>query len=115
MRRLYAWIAGAAGGLAAYRLVARRRGAAVAPEPSAPESEVDPRAEALRAKLDESRQAEAPEPEATASPPASDAAETEATGTGAGDPDARREAVHEHGRAAVEEMRGGGEAEEGSH
>jgi hypothetical protein len=116
VRRLFAWIAGAAGGLAAYRLVARRRGTAV-PEPPAPEvapePEVDPRAEALRAKLEESRQAGA-EPETTATAPVPDAQETEATGAGEGDPDARRQAVHEHGRAAVEEMLGGEEAAEES-
>ncbi|HXH97402.1 MAG TPA: hypothetical protein VNH40_09355 [Gaiellaceae bacterium] len=111
MRRLFAWIAGTAGGLAAYRLVARRRGTAALSEPPAPESEVDPRAEALRAKLEESRQAE---PEATATAAVPDAGETEAIGSGEGDPDTRRQAVHEHGRAAVEEMRGGEEAAEES-
>jgi hypothetical protein len=112
MRRLLAWIGGALGGLAAYRLVARRRTAAL-PEPSAREVEgaveVDPRAEALRAKLDESRQADGVEPEASAPAPASDAAESEAAESG---PDERRQAVHEHGRAAVDEMRGRETAEE---
>jgi hypothetical protein len=94
MRRLFAWIAGAVGGIAAYRLVTWRRGR-TALEPPASVAEVDPRAEALRARLDEVREPEAVEPEV------SDADGAEA------DPDARREEVHEHGRAAVDEMRRG--------
>lgn len=82
MRRLLTWLAGAAGGLAAYRAVNRRK---AAPEPVA--VEVDP-AQELRAKLAESR-AE-PEPEAEAAPD---------------DPDARRRDVHEQARAAIDEMR----------
>jgi hypothetical protein len=103
MRRLFAWIAGALGGIAAYRLVTWRRGRA-ALEPSAPVADVDPRAEALRAKLDESRQ-----PEAEPVPETLDAPGAEA------DPDARRQAVHEHGRAAVDDMRRGEEASEEPH
>jgi hypothetical protein len=111
MRRLFAWIAGAVGGLAAYRLVARRRGGGAVAEPAAPEPEVDPRAEALRAKLDETRQ-ETAEAEASAPAPAPDAGEPESAATAGADPDERRQAVHGHGRAAVEEMREGEEAGE---
>jgi hypothetical protein len=111
MRRLLAWIAGAVGGVAAYRLVTWRRGRA-ALEPPAPAAEVDPRAEALRAKLDEAREPEAAEDEATPSPAVSSATAPEAVEPVVDDADARRQAVHEHGRAAVEEMRGGEEASE---
>jgi hypothetical protein len=83
VRRLLTWVAGAAGGLAAYRAVNRRK---VAPEPVT--AEVDP-AQELRAKLAEAR-AE-PEPEAEA--------------VDQDDPDARRRGVHEQARAAIDEMR----------
>jgi hypothetical protein len=87
MRRLYAWLAGAAGGLAAYRAFRRRR-----PEPeSLAEEGPDPRADELRARLAEAREGEE-EP----------AAEPEPL-----DPDARRRLVHEQGRAALDEMHAG--------
>jgi len=99
MRRPFAWIAGVVGGLAAYKLLRRRRHEAPpVPEPS-PALEVDPRAEALRAKLDEA--AERPAPEAAEATPA----EPEDAAEQPGDPDARRHVVHEAGRAAIEEMR----------
>ena len=80
VRRFLTWAAGAAGGLAAYRAVTRRK----APEPVT--AEVDP-ANELRAKLSEARAVEtAPE-----------------------EPDARRRDVHEQARAAIDEMRGGSE------
>jgi hypothetical protein len=81
VRRLLTWVAGAAGGLAAYRAATRRKAAL---EPVA--TEVDP-AQELRAKLAEAR-AE-PEPEVEAAPD---------------DPDARRRDVHEQARAAIDEM-----------
>jgi hypothetical protein len=81
MKRLTAWLTGVAGGMAAYRAFKR------APRP-VPAAEPDP-AVALREKLAE---AKAVEPE----PPAADEP---------ADPDARRRAVHERGRAAVDEMR----------
>lgn len=132
MRRFFDWLAGAVGGIAAYRLVTRRR-EAPAPEPSgspppAPAHEVDPRAEALRAKLDEVREPEVAEPEpgeleavepeaAVAEPEAVEVVEAAAVQPEAGepepepgvDPDDRRRTVHEHGRAALEEMRGAGD------
>lgn len=87
MRRLYAWLAGAAGGLAAYRALKHHR-----PEPVAlAEQAPDPRAEELRARLAESHDGDA---EA--------AVEAEPL-----DPEARRRAVHEQGRAALDEMHSG--------
>jgi len=86
MRRLYAWLAGSAGGLAAYRAFRRR------PKPAAlVEQGPDPRADELRARLAEAREGEverAGEPEAL-------------------DPEARRRLVHEQGRAALDEMHAG--------
>jgi hypothetical protein len=83
VRRLFTWVAGAAGGVAAYRAVTRRK---PAPEPVA--AEVDPVQE-LRAKLAETRSE--PEPEAEPERPES--------------PDVRRRDVHEQARAALDEMR----------
>lgn len=77
MRRLLTWVAGAAGGLAAYKAATRRT---AEPEPVA--ADVDP-AEELRAKLAQAK-AEEPEPQG---------------------PDARRRAVHEQARSAIDEMR----------
>ncbi len=82
MRRLFAWVAGAAGGLAAYRAATHRPTGAAVLEP-------DP-AEELRSKLAEARDVAPPEPDPE---PA------------AQDPDDRRRAIHEHGRAALDEMR----------
>ncbi len=97
MRRFLAWVAGAAGGLAAYRFLTRRP----QPQPvTAPEEPVDPRAAELRARLDASREPELesePEPE-----PASDSLLQADDET----PEQRRARVHERGRSAVEEMRG---------
>ena len=85
MRRLYAWITGAAGGVAAYRLF--RRGRDVPGEPAAePADGPDPRADELRAKLAEAREDE-PEP----------AEES---------PEERRRRVHEQARGALDEMQG---------
>jgi hypothetical protein len=112
VRRLLAWIGGVLGGIAAWRYF-RRRSEAVAPQaPQAPPvAEADPRAEALRAKLDEAREAE-PEveagPEAPEEQEASSAAEPEPEPEPeVADPEERRRSVHDHGRAALEEMRAG--------
>jgi len=80
VKRLYAWLAGFAGGAAVYRAFRRR-----SPEPAAPEP--DP-AEALQAKLAETRTAE-PEPAPSAEP---------------ADVEGRRASVHEQARAAIDEM-----------
>jgi len=100
MRRLTAWIGGAAGGIAAYRLW--RRHSQPEPEPSAEPTpgEPDDRAEELRTKLAETRAAEtaveetAPEPAAAEEP----AVEPES-------PESRRQRVHEEGRATLDEMK----------
>jgi hypothetical protein len=84
VKRLLTWVAGAAGGLAAYRAATRHK----APEGA----EVDPAAE-LRARLAEARTAEpddAPPVEAPAGP------------------DERRRSVQDDARSAIEEMRGDG-------
>jgi hypothetical protein len=82
MRRLVAWLTCAAGAAWILRRLRRRVPAPI----------LDPAAE-LRRKLDESRTAEAPPAEpAGADPPGLDE---------------RRRAVHDRGRAAIDEMRGG--------
>jgi hypothetical protein len=85
VKRLTAWLTGLAGGVAAARMF--RRASAPAPVLQEP----DP-AETLRAKLAETKTAQA-EPESQPEAPDDD-------------PDERRRAVHERGRAAVDEMRG---------
>jgi hypothetical protein len=77
VKRLYAWLAGLAGGAAAYRAF-RRQPRVVEPDPAGE----------LKAKLAEAR------------------AEEEQPVEEAGDPDARRRSVHERGRAAIDEMQG---------
>jgi hypothetical protein len=85
VRRLLTWLAGAAGGLAAYRALARRR--TTAAEPAV---DRDSRAEELRETLARARESEEESP---------------AESIGADDPDARRRAVHEQARTALDEMR----------
>ena len=87
MRRLHAWITGAAGGVAAYRLFRRRRDELEEPVEAPPEP--DPRAEELRAKLAETR-VEEPEPAAEEPPDQS--------------PEERRKRIHEQARGALDEM-----------
>ena len=91
MRRLPAWLAGAAGALAAYRALVRRRA------PAAPAPAPDPRAAELRARLAEARAAGDDRDEFEAGETPVDEAVTL-------DPDARRREVHEQGRAAIDEM-----------
>ena len=88
VRARIAWLAAAAGvaGAAAYRTLRRKQA-----------SETDPRAEELRRKLDESRPEDEPEVPAE---PTIDPAEAD---RGVED---KRQAVHDRGRAAAEEMRG---------
>ena len=92
MRRLTAWIGGALGGIAAYRLLRRR--SQDRPEPVA--AEPDARADELRAKLAESREAEPVVEE----PPAEEELSVEPEDS----PEDRRRRVHEEGRAALDEM-----------
>ena len=97
MKRLFAWVGGALGGIAAYRWLRGRPpaapGPAAEPEPVAP----DERAEELRAKLAESRVAE-PVVEEEPAPVPEPEPEPES-------PESRRARVHEEGRAAVDEMK----------
>jgi hypothetical protein len=85
MRRLFAWLAGVAGGMAAYRAFRRR--------PS--EAPADP-AEELRSKLAEAR---------GAGNDRDDFESGETPVDQAADPDARRRTVHDQARAAIDEMR----------
>jgi len=86
VKRLTAWLTGVAGGVAAARIFRR------APAPVPVVREPDP-ADALRAKLAEPKVEQA-EPEPLSTEESDD------------DPNARRRAVHEGGRAAVDEVRG---------
>jgi hypothetical protein len=93
MRRLPAWLAGAAGALAVARTLVRRRRA---PAPS-PQPDVDTRADELRARLAEARAAGDDRDEFEAGETPVDQAVTPG-------PDERRRQVHEQGRAAIDEM-----------
>jgi len=103
MRRLFAWIGGTVGGIAAYRFV-RRREAALQTSPEPVAVETDARAEELRTKLAESR---APEPVAVEEPVAEPEPVTaeEEPAAEPESPEDRRRLVHEEGRAALDEMR----------
>jgi hypothetical protein len=92
MRARMAWLGGAIGvvGAAAYRAL-RRQPARVAA--------VDPRAEELRRRLDESRELVDERDEFESAETPVDQAEPAEVAD-------RRQAVHERGRAAAEEMRG---------
>jgi len=92
VRRLLGWLAGAAGGLAAYRAVTRRR--------AEPDAAANARADELRAKLAQAR-------EAGDDRDAFEAGETPVDEAESLDPNARRARVHEQGRSAIDEMRGG--------
>jgi hypothetical protein len=98
MRRLTAWIGGAASGIAAYRFL-RRHGTETVPG----EQESDERAEELRAKLAESRVAEPVAEPLMDEPPIEPVAEDEPD-VEPESPEDRRRAVHEEGRAALDEM-----------
>jgi hypothetical protein len=93
MRRPAAWLIGA---FAAAGLLRRRKTSVPAVEPDA---EPDTRAEELRRKLEESRAIVDEREEFEAAETTVDAAEAP------GDPELRRRAVHEAGRAAAERMR----------
>ena len=92
MKRFRDWIGGAVWGVAVYKLWKRWREPAVEPVPAA--EEPDDRAEELRTKLAETREAE----ETPESP------ESDEWSGSVGD---RRRRVHEEGRAAIDEMHGG--------
>ena len=90
MRARLAWVAGALG--VAGAVVYRKLRLGLAP------AEEDPRAAELRRRLDESRTIVEERDEF-------EAAETPVDAAGEPAPEARRQAVHERGRAAAEEMR----------
>ena len=101
MRRPLTLLSGAVAGFGLYRLVAaRRRAPVVEGPPLAPEPREDPRAEELRRRLAEARTMveEREEFEAAETP-------VDKADHGPEDPEARRRAVHEAGRAAAERMR----------
>lgn len=110
MRRTWAWLAGGFG-IAAMLRGLRRRGATeeeapirYAPEldeTPAPEPEPDPRAEELRVRLAEAKAAGSDRDEFEAGETTVDASEASV------DLAARRRSLHEQGRAAIDEMRGG--------
>ena len=95
MKRLIAWVAGAAGGLAAYRAVKVKRH----PLQAEPEAGADARAEELKARLQQAR-------EAADDRDAFESGEVPVDEAEPLDPQARRAQVHEQGRAALDEMRG---------
>jgi hypothetical protein len=96
VKRLFAWVAGAAGGLAAYRAVKGKRVQV--------EVARDGRAEELKARLDAARLAE----DDRADFESGEVSVDEALDAGVLDPGARRSQVHEQGRAALDEMRDSG-------
>ena len=85
------------GGFAVFGFLRRRREGPVGPDPASP----DPRAEELRRKLAESRSIVEERDEFEAAEVTVDLAEPAPV-----DPDSRRRAVHDAGRATVERMRG---------
>ena len=94
MKRLFAWVAGAAGGLAAYRAVKGKRVQV--------EVEHDSRAAELKARLEAARTAEDDRDTFESGEVTVD----EALDAQLLDPGTRRAQVHEQGRAALDEMRG---------
>ncbi len=92
-RRLAFLTGGAAVGLAGIWRMIRRR-------PPESEASVDPRADELRARLDESRAVVDDREEFEGAETTVDAAES------VPDPDERRRGVHAEGRSAVDRMRG---------
>jgi len=104
VKRFIAWVAGAAGGLAAYRAVKGRRPRL---QPAF-EAGADARAEELKARLRRAREAADDRGEAPVELPVDGAEllDSEPLDSEPLDPAARRAQVHEQGRAALDEMRG---------
>jgi hypothetical protein len=93
MRRLYTWLAGVVGGAAVYRAFRRHPG---------PVEERDARADELRAKLAQAREAGDDRESFEAGETPVDQVDV----TPAEDLDARRRSVHDKARAAIDEMQG---------
>ena len=101
MRSRSAWLVAALGvGAALASRVRRARRGAAAPAGDAPPA-VDPRAEELRRKLDQSRTLVSEREEFESGETTVDEAEPPPA-----DPSQRRREVHEQGRSALDEMRG---------
>jgi hypothetical protein len=100
MQRLARWVAGAVGGIAAYRLLRRRPRVVLEQSPEPGPAEPDARVEELRAKLAESRFAEPAAETVVEDAPAETAIEEEPES-----PEERRRRVHDEGRAALDEMK----------
>ena len=99
MRNRLAWISGAVGAAAFLRSLRRRRPAPSVTAPPPPEPAVDPRADELRRRLAESRDAGDDRDEFESGETTVDAAEVV-------DPEERRREVHARGRDTTERMRG---------
>ncbi len=93
MRRLYTWLAGVVGGAAVYRAFRRRSG---------PAQEPDARADELRAKLAQAREAGDDRDSFEAGETPVDQVDV----TPAEDLETRRRSVHDKARAAIDEMQG---------
>jgi hypothetical protein len=93
MRRLYTWLAGVVGGAAAYRAFRRHSGSVVEP---------DARADELRAKLAQAREAGDDRESFEAGETPVDQADV----TPAEELETRRRSVHDTARAAIDEMQG---------
>ena len=99
MRRLYAWLAGLAGGVAAYRTF--RRAPAPTPAEVPDVAAADERAAELKARLAAARAAGDDRDTFEAGETTVDAAPDPAPDPGV---DERRRSVHERARAAIDEM-----------
>jgi hypothetical protein len=99
MRRLYTWLAGVVGGAAVYRAFRRRSGQLHGPPHGRVEGP-DARADELRAKLAQAREAGDDRESFEAGETPVDEADVPMTD----DLDARRRSVHDKARAAIDEM-----------
>ena len=93
MRRLYTWLAGVVGGAAVYRAFRRHSG---------PVHESDARADELRAKLAQAREAGDDRESFEAGETPVDQVDM----TASEDLETRRRSVHDKARAAIDEMQG---------
>jgi hypothetical protein len=99
MRRLYTWLAGVVGGAAVYRAFRRHSGPVHGPTHDRAH-EPDARADELRAKLAQAREAGEDRESFEAGETPVDQADVPMTD----DLDARRRSVHDKARAAIDEM-----------
>jgi hypothetical protein len=102
MRRLFRLAGAAIAGFVAYRLLRRRRSQDAGIETEPPPAPADERAEELRRRLEEARALEEEREAFEEGETAVDEADPDES------PEARRQGVHEQGKAAAEEMRSGG-------